>query len=302
MTPRALFVGLATLDLVQRVDRPPGVNEKIVARRCDLAAGGPAATAALTCHALGGQSVLLAAFGTGPIARLAAGELTGAGVRLVDAWAGGSDLSISSITVLEHSGDRSVVSRNAQDVAAVVPAHLPAMVRETDVVLIDGHHPELAVAAAHAAHRAGVPVVLDCGSAKPVYADLTPFAEAAVCSTAFTIPGLDHRLGGFDEVATALLAEGVRVVAMTDGAEPVRWRSREDAGVVAVPAVHARDTLGAGDVLHGAVAFAVASGVRDPQRYLRFGVDVAALRVQHVGPRSWLHRARSSGLAEELRP
>ncbi|MGH4023242.1 MAG: PfkB family carbohydrate kinase [Pseudonocardiaceae bacterium] len=296
MTPRALFVGLATLDLLQRVDRPPGVNEKIVARRSDLAAGGPVTTAALTCHALGGRSVLLSAFGTGPIARLAAGELRDSGMQLVDAWAGGSDLSISAITVLEGTGERSVVSRNAQDVAVTVPAGLPAMVRDSDVVLIDGHHPELAVAAARAAQDAGVPVVLDCGSAKPVYAELVPLAEAAVCSAAFTTGGR----GGFDAVATALLSDGARVVAMTDGAEPVRWRSREDAGVVDVPAVHARDTLGAGDVLHGAVAFAIAAGARDPQRYLQFGVEVAALRVQHVGPRSWLDLVRCSGLGGEL--
>lgn len=296
MAPRALFVGLCTVDLLQRVDRPPGVNEKIIARRSDLAAGGPATTAALTCHALGGHSVLLSAFGTGPIARLAAGELTGSGMQLVDAWSGGGDLSISAITVLEGSGDRSVVSRNAQDVAATVPAGLPAMVRDADVVLIDGHHPGLAVAAAHAAHHAGVPVVLDCGSAKPVYAELLPLVEAAVCSAAFTSGG--H--GGFAAVATALLAEGARVVAMTDGPEPVRWRSREDAGVVDVPSVRARDTLGAGDALHGAVAFALASGVRDPQRYLQFGVDVAAVRVQHAGPRSWLDHVRCSALSAEL--
>ena len=297
MRPRALFVGLATLDLLQRVDRPPGVNEKIVAQRSDLAAGGPATTAALTCQALGGQSVLLSAFGTGPIARLAAGELTGAGIHLVDAWASGSDLSISAITVQEGTGDRSVVSRNAQDIATTVPSRLAVMVRDTDVVLIDGHHPELAVAAARAAHDAGVPVVLDCGSVKPVYAELMPLAEAAVCSVVFTAGG--H--GGFEAVAAALMAEGVRVVAMTDGAEPVRWRSRADTGVVNVPAVPVRDTLGAGDALHGAVAFAMAAGVRDPQRYLQFGVDIAVLRVQHIGPRRWLDHIRRSGLGKELR-
>lgn len=297
MTPRGLFVGLATLDLVQRVDRVPGVNEKIVARRSDLAAGGPAATAAVTFHGLGGRSVLLSAFGPGPIARLAVGELDGSGVRVVDAWAAGADLSISAITVLEGTGERSVVSRNAKDVAAVAPVGLPALVRDADVVLADGHHPELAMAAAQAARQAGVPVVLDCGSAKPVYTELMPLADAAVCSANFTT----RERSGVDAVAEALLDQGARLVAMTDGAEPVRWRTREAGGIVEVPPVDVRDTLGAGDVLHGAVAFAVACGQRDPGRSLRFGVDVASVRVQHVGPRSWLGSARLGGLAEELR-
>lgn len=300
MTPRGLFVGLATLDLVQRVDRAPGMDEKMVARRSDLAGGGPAATAAVTFHALGGRSVLLSALGPGPIARLAAGELDGSGVQVVDAWAAGADLSISAITVLEGTGERSVVSRNAKDVAAVVPVGLPALVRDADVVLADGHHPELALAAAQAARQAGVPVVLDCGSAKQVYTELMPLADAAVCSAKFTREHGGVDAVGVDAVAEALLDQGARLVAMTDGAEPVRWRTRETGGIVEVPPVDVRDTLGAGDVLHGAVAFAVACGQRDPARSLRFGVEVASVRVQHVGPRSWLGDARLGGLAEAL--
>lgn len=297
MTCRGLFVGLATLDLVQRVDRPPGVNEKIVARRSDLAAGGPATTAAVAFHGLGGHSVLLSALGTGPVAGLAAGELDRAGVSVVDAWAGGADLSISAITVLEGTGERAVVSRNAAEVGAAVPAELSALVRACDVVLADGHHPVPAVAAARAARQAGVPLVLDCGSAKPVYADLLASADAAVCSAGFTFGART----GFDAVADGLLAEGARMAAMTDGAGPVRWRTREAEGVIEVPAVPVRDTLGAGDVLHGAVAFAMACGVDEPERYLRFAVEVAALRVQHTGPRGWLGAARLGELSGELR-
>ena len=144
--------------------------------------------------------------------------------------------------------------------------------------------------------------MLDCGSAKPVYTELMPLADAAVCSADFTTrerSGVDAV--GFDAIAEALLDEGVRLVAMTDGAEPVRWRTREAGGIVEVPPVDVRDTLGAGDVLHGAVAFAVACEQRDPERSLRFGIEVASVRVQHVGPRSWLGDARLGGLAEELR-
>lgn len=296
MPPCGLFVGLTTLDLVQRVGWLPGVDEKVVALRSDLAAGGPAAAAAVAFGALGGRSVLLSALGPGPVGRLAAGELDRAGVQIVDAWAAGADLSISAITVLDDTGERSVVSRNAADVVAAVPADLPVLTRDTDVVLIDGHHPDLAVAAARAARAVGVPVVLDCGSAKPVYAGLVALADAAVCSAGFTVGGL----GGFDAIAAALLADGARLVAMTAGAAPVRWRTRQAAGAVEVPVVTVCDTLGAGDVLHGAVAFARARGVTDPERSLHFGVAVASLRVQHVGPRTWLDDQRLGVLVAGL--
>ena len=293
---RGLFVGLATLDLVQRVAWRPGVNEKVVAQRSDLAAGGPATTAAVAFGALGGRSVLLSALGPGPVGRLAAGELDRVGVQIVDAWAAGADLSISAVTVLDDTGERSVVSRNAADVIAAVPADLPVLVRDSDVVLIDGHHPDLARAAARAAWAAGVPVVLDCGSAKPVYDGLVPLTDAAVCSAGFRAGGR----GGFDAVSTTLLADGARWVAMTAGAAPVRWRTREATGIVEVPPVAVRDTLGAGDVLHGAVAFARAGGVADAEHSLRFGVAVASLRVQHIGPRSWLDDQRLAALVAGL--
>lgn len=296
MTPRGLFVGLATLDLVQRVARYPEVNEKVVARQAELAIGGPAAVAAATFHALGGHGVLASALGPGPVGRLAAGELDRSGVQLVDAWAAGADVSISAITVLEGTGERAVVSRNAEDVTVVLPAELPALVRAADVVLIDGHHPGLAVAAARVAAQAGVPVVLDCGSAKPVYLDVLPMTDAAVCSAGFTTGGY----AGFDAVSEALLAAGARLVAVSDGPAPVRWRSAAAAGVVEVPQVDARDTLGAGDVLHGAVAFARACGAADPHRVLGFGVAAAALRVQHVGLRNWLGDSRLSELGDRL--
>jgi sugar/nucleoside kinase (ribokinase family) len=69
---------------------------------------------------------------------------------------------------------------------------------------------------------------------------------------------------------------------------------------VEVPSVAVRDTLGAGDVLHGAVAFTRARGVTNPERSLRFGVAVASLRVQHVGPRTWLHDQRLGALVAGL--
>lgn len=305
MPPRGLFVGLTTLDLVQRVAQRPGVNEKVVARRSDLAAGGPAAAAAVTFSALGGHSVLLSALGPGPVARLAAGDLDRVGVQVVDAWAAGADLSISAITVLEGTGQRSVVSRNAEDSTAVVPADLPTLTRDADVVLIDGHHPPVAVAAARAARAAGVPVVLDCGSPKPVYAELVPLADAVVCSASF-LPGRLDRCDadGFDAdcfypIAAALLASGARIVAVTAGAAPVRWQTGKATGAVEIPSVIVHDTLGAGDALHGAVAFARARGVTDPERSLSFGVAVAALRVQHVGPRAWLNDQRLVAVSAE---
>lgn len=282
---RGLFVGLTTVDLVQRVARLPGANEKVVATRADLAAGGPAANAAVTFAALGGRATLLTVVGAGGLAATATEDLRRHGVTVVDAGrTSGDQLAISAITVVEGTGERSVVSRNAEGVDVEVPERLPDLVADADVVLLDGHHPRLAVAAARAATREGVPVVLDAGSWKPVLVDVLPLTRMAVCSA-------DFRLADGRRADGSLLDSGPGFVAVTAGAEPVRWWTRDDAGVVRVPSVTARDTLGAGDVFHGAFAFAVATG-KDEVEALTYAAGVASVRVGHVGPRSWLTDAR----------
>ncbi|MCL3860629.1 PfkB family carbohydrate kinase [Actinotalea sp. K2] len=278
--PRGLFVGLATVDVVQRVDRAPGRDEKVVSTRADVAAGGPATNAAVTFAALGGRATLLSVIGGGPLAAVIHGDLDECGVELVDADATGrSRPPLSAVTVVDSTGERSVVSRNASGVKVDVPAVLPDLVQRADVVLVDGHHPRLALAAARVAHDAGVPVVLDAGSWKPVLSDLLPLATMVICSAVFRLP--DGSTPGAEQ-----LTHGPVLVAASAGAEPVRWWTRGAAGTVPVPTVRARDSLGAGDVLHGAYAFAVADGV-EPVEALHHAVAVASLKVSHIGPRSW---------------
>ena len=300
MIPAGLFVGLSTVDLVHRVQRAPGPDEKVVATRADLAAGGPAANAAVTFAGLGGRAVLLTALGDGPVASVARADLLACQVQVVDATAAPvhgvgpvGDTPVSAVTVVEFSGERSVVSRNAEDVSVDVPADLADLVSAAAVVLLDGHHPALALAAGRAAHAAGVPVILDAGSWKPVLPELLPHVSAAVCSAGFAPPGC---VGDPDATARALLADGPDFVAVTAGPAPVRWWTTAGQGCLDVPVVRVRDTLGAGDVLHGAYAFAGASGVADPVKALRFAIDVAGVRVAHVGPRTWLADPRLTGL------
>ena len=66
-----------------------------------------------------------------------------------------------------------------------------------------------------AADAAGVPVVLDAGSWKPVLPELLPHVTAAVCSADFALPGV---AGDPDATARALLAAGPGFVAVTGGA------------------------------------------------------------------------------------
>src|SRR5699024_7964423 len=106
-------VGLTTMDVLHRADRRPGANEKITAVRQDVAAGGPAANAAVTFAVLGGRARLLTALGRGGPALVARADLTGHGVEIHDAADDDYPLAVSAVLVDDATGERSVVSADA---------------------------------------------------------------------------------------------------------------------------------------------------------------------------------------------
>lgn len=278
--PRGLFVGLATLDVIHRVAALPGPNQKITALTTDVAAGGPAAVAAITFAALGGSALLVTALGPGAAADAVRADLAGAGVEAVDVAPPGFVLPPASVLVVEGTGERSVVGGGAGRIPVTPPADadVVAWAEGSEVLLIDGHHPEVAVTFARAAAASGRPVVADLGSAKPVYDRVLPWITDAICSA-------DYRTADGSAPAE-MLGRGPLLVAVSHGPDPLEWWTLVDRGSIEVPPVAAVDTLGAGDVLHGAYAFALAAGQERPDA-LRTAVRVAGIRVAHIGPREW---------------
>ncbi|MFE5340053.1 PfkB family carbohydrate kinase [Isoptericola sp. NPDC056578] len=294
------FVGLTTLDVVHRASGRPGANEKVTATRQDVAAGGPAANAAVTAAALEAHAILVSALGAGPIAQAVRADLDDREVQVHDVAGPDEEfpVAVSAVLVDDATGERSVVSPDAALVAVRAPrpdalAGLP----RPDVVLLDGHHPAIARAVlAHVDELRPRPlIVVDGGRWRPVFADLLPAADVAALSADFTVPA-DVAPGAADAAHGALLL-GARSVVVTHGGDPVTWalpRRRDDGavvvgehGTVPVPRVDVQDTLGAGDAFHGALAVALARGA-GLQDACAAAVRVASVRVRKVGPRAWL--------------
>ena len=313
--PVGLFVGLAVLDVIQLVEAPPGPDEKIVALDQAVAAGGPAANAAVAFAALGGRALLAAPVGAGPLAELIRADLTAHGVELIDCaaaptarGAAAAGPSVSSCTISAATGERSVVSTNAR--ARPDPAPLSALsdavaagAPAPDVVLIDGHNPPLARIGLDLAERVGALRLMDAGSWKDDAADLPGRCDVVAPSARFHPPGPAGALREPADVAAWLRGRGAGAVVLTRGSAPVLWWCGERSGSAAPPAVEAVDTLGAGDVFHGALALALARAL--PGR--RFGgggeariapaaladavasaCAVAAASTEHFGTRAWI--------------
>ncbi len=305
-----LACGLAVLDVVQSVDHVPAADEKLVADDLMVAAGGPAANAAVTAAALGVGARLVTRVGDSPLGRLVAGDLAAHGVDVVD-LAGLDDApAISTVLVTRGTGQRAVVSVNAtrSTPAPLTREEAAGLVADADAVLVDGHHLDLAVPVAAAARDAGVPVLLDGGSWKPGLERLLDLVDWAVLSADLAVPaevvlGRRSRASSAADPVAAVARLGPGVVARSRGGAPIDVLDAGGRRTVAVPEVDVVDTLGAGDVLHGALAAWLATrGPAAVDDALGWAATVASASVMAPGTRAWLaDTGRLAALRADLR-
>jgi len=278
-----LFVGLVTLDLIYLADHAPCNNQKLVARDYTVAAGGPATNAAVAFGALGGKAIVLGAVGRHALARLIQTELRDCEVEVVDLAPDRLDAPpVSSIVVTQSTGERAVISINAvkaQADASAIPQDLQAVA----IVLIDGHQMSVGreIAARFKADR--IPVVIDGGSWKPGFETVLPLADYAICSANFRPPHCQDET----EVIPYLTGLGISHIAITHGADPIMYHSKGHTGTISVPQVQAIDTLGAGDIFHGAFCHHILQ-TSFPEA-LQQAATIAAQSCQFFGPRHWIN-------------
>ncbi|MFC9993130.1 PfkB family carbohydrate kinase [Nocardia sp. NPDC127526] len=283
----AVFVGLSTLDLAYAVDRYPVEDTKTQAAELFLGAGGPAANAAVTYAFLSGRTpALITALGKNTLAEPIRSDLGQHSVAIVDLTPGGDQQPpVSSIIVATAAATRTIVSLDGSRIDATSGDSVRADLGSAAIVLVDGHYPEPALRIAAAAQAAGVPVVLDAGRWRSVHADLLAHIDIAICSEAFTPPGAQS--DSPDAVLDYLHAHGPRWAAVTRGARPICFSAPDARGEVAVPATEAVDTLGAGDILHGAFCHFHTAGETFPDA-LRHAAEVAAASCRYIGTREWM--------------
>lgn len=264
-----------TLDCIYQAQRPPQANEKLVAKAMIMAAGGPATNAAVAFATLGGQATVVAAVGQHPVTALLQKDLTQVGVNLQDLTPQRQESPpISSIVVSTESGDRAVISRNA---VGLQVGQSPIDLTDIDVVLVDGHQMSLSRQVALRAQQLGIPVVVDAGSWKPGFDQVLPLATVVIASANFQSPDM--------EPMAYLQSLGIPYVAITRGERSILFSDRGTFGKVNIPKTVVVDTLGAGDIFHGAFCYYWAG---DFSVALARASQVAGLSCQYFGTRGWI--------------
>ncbi|BAY84116.1 PfkB protein [Calothrix parasitica NIES-267] len=284
---KGLFVGLVTLDLIYLAESPPKNNQKLVADDYLVVAGGPVTNAAVAFSHLGNQAKISGVVGCHPMTQLIKSDLANYQVEIIDNYPTTENPPpVSSIIVSKETGKRAVISINAVKTQVSSQSISPDILQDIDIVLIDGHQMTLGCAIAQKAKVENIPVVIDGGSWKPGFDKLLPFVDYAICSATFYPPDCHNS----EEVFAYLNKIGIPHIAITHGEKPIQYLannlSQSEIKILDVPKIQATDTLGAGDIFHGAFCHYVLQETFTTA--LEEAAKIAALSCQFFGSRRWM--------------
>lgn len=281
---QGLFIGLITLDFIYSVHEYPKKNQKIVASDYLVSAGGPATNAAVTFNCLGNQSTLSGVLGTHPLTQLIRSDLENYQVNIIDLDPNRLEAPpVSSILVTPTTGERTVISINATQSQVSNRLNLLQFLEGIDIILIDGHQIQISQEIIQQAKIKQIPIVLDAGSWKPGLEQILPDINSVICSDNFYPPNCQTS----EDVFTYLQALNIPNIAITKGEKPIQYASlKEGSGNIPVPQIQAIDTLGAGDIFHGAFCHFILS--QNFTIALAESAQIAAKSCLSFGTRQWI--------------
>lgn len=284
MAGRVTCVGGGVIDLVYDLDTLPGADGKYNVRAVSESGGGMAANAAVMVSRLGGQSAWCGRVGDDDKGRRIIDGLKKEGVSVDCCKVYTGAASSHSVVLNSANGDRAILLYQLSGLDDDIDWLPMQSLLETDVVLADNRWIEGATVVLQAAAERGLPRVLDIDSAGSK--DSLGFVSLGTHAI-YSDPGLAALYGGSDQETRLRKAlEHTDFVAVTRGADGVDWM-QSDGVLRHLPAysVDAVETVGAGDVFHGAFALELADGAGE-ERALRFAAAAAALKCTRQGGRS----------------
>ncbi len=281
--PRILCVGMPVRDLTFRVDGVPGRGSKIPADHYEEICGGNALNAAIGIVRLGGRAAL-----TGPMGdagetstRFIFDQMANEGIETAGLVHMPGLVTPISAILIDPSGERTIVTFRDPELWKVQLPDPGLLLQDCDAVLIEDRCAEFVTELCVEARRRDIPVVVDVDRAMSLREGLLTAASHLI----FSSEALQKTAGVAND------ADALRKIAAltgsflggTRGPQGTLWLD-ENQVFQETPAfpVHTVDTLGAGDVFHGAFTLALTESqpLRDA---LRFASAAAALKCTRFG-------------------
>ena len=282
--PRILCIGIPVRDLIFRIDELPERGAKVNASHFEQIGGGNALNAAIGIVRLGGRASLC-----GPIGD--AGETSSRYIfdKLADEGIDTRHLvhmpglvtPISTI-MIDPSGERTIVVFRDPQLWKVSLPDADTLLDDCSAILAESRCAEFCIDICAEARKRGIPVVVSVDRAMSLREEglLTESSHLVFSSEA-----LRSTAGVADDGEALKKMAGLTpsFLAGTQGPQGTLWLD-ENQTLQRTPAfpVHPVDTLGAGDVFHGAFALAITES-QELRQALRFASAAAALKCTRFG-------------------
>lgn len=283
--PTILCVGALTMDTIFRLEKlPQGPGKFIPIDAVDVAEGMAAAQAASIVR-LGGKSVLWASRGDDATGDRLVDQIALEGVDCSHIRVRKGVRSAISAIFMDLAGERMIVPHYDRSLMAA-PDQLPDFdFAELDAVMVDVRWPSAAEMALKQALDVGIPGILDADVASAeVLEQLMPLASHIVASEPAALAFTGEQTASAAVVELSNWHKGF--IAVTSGEKGCHWFNRKTNSLrhTRAVAVHAIDTLAAGDVFHAGFALALAEG-QDMEAAIKFASAAAAIKCSRFGGR-----------------
>lgn len=284
MKHKALFVGLTTIDIQYFIDKIPVANTKIKTELPNILVGGPATNAAVAFAYLNKTATLASPVGMNAFSAFIDRDINSVGVDHVDLAYGQEFETILAAVLTSKNGDRTIVTHNPKELLSTISPEKLINLVEPQVLLIDGFYPEFSTECARLCKERGIPVVSDCGSWKPQFSELLNYVDISICSADFMPPGC----GSQKELYNFMISKNVNSIAISNGASEIEYLTNGKTGRIKVPKVSVKDTLGAGDFLHGAFCYYFLEN-NNFKAAVQKAAFLASFSCSFKGTRKWLN-------------
>jgi sulfofructose kinase len=272
IAPRILCVGMPVRDLTFRVPGVPARGSKEHASHFDEICGGNALNAAIGIVRLGGRASICGPIGDAreTSSRFIFEQMAHEGIDTKHIVHMRGLVTPISAIMIDPSGERTIVTFRDPELWKVELPDVDALLEDCDAILTESRCAEFCTDLCAEARRRGIPVIVDVDRAMSLREGLLTASSHLVFSSEPLQETADVSDDGQALQKIAKLTPSF--LAGTRGPRGTIWLD-EHQDLQETPAfpVHTVDTLGAGDVFHGAFALAITE-----QQEVRRALGVAA--------------------------
>jgi sulfofructose kinase len=283
MPPRILCIGMPVRDLTFRIEQLPERGFKVNASHFEEICGGNALNAAIGIVRLGGRASICGPMGDAreTSSRYIFDKLAHEGIDTSHIVHMPNLVTPISNIMIDPSGERTIVTFRDPELWKVRLPDADDLLKDCSAILTENRCAEFCTDLCAEARRRGIPVIVDVDRTMSMREGLLTASSHLV----FSSEALQATAGVSDdgEALKKIAKLTPSFLAGTRGAKGTLWLD-EQHNLRQTPAfpVHTVDTLGAGDVFHGAFALAITEQ-QDLRQALRFASAAAALKCTRFG-------------------